>query len=279
MSAPNHQWPGTKKKQKLRPSISFLVVSRRIKKILADNYREFPVAHQWHHPLKEDHVFNVPRHPWPRTEKKHKLQPSISVLVVFGRINKITADNYREFPVAHQWQHLIKPGQCNVPKHPWPRTKNCSHRSLCLWSLAPQPWAGNAASIQPSVHSCLGNASIGNFRTNGACNTCNRSRNHTVPNHQRPRSERKQKLQPSIFFLVVSGRINRILADNYREVPAAHQRQHLMEPGQCNVPKHPWPGTKSCSHRFRCLWSLGVSAISSWPTIIESFLRPISGTT
>ena len=131
MSAPNHQWPGTKKKQKLRPSISFLVVSRRIKKILADNYREFPVAHQWHHPLKEDHVFNVPRHPWPRTEKKQKLQPSISVLVVFGRINKITADNYREFPVAHQWQHLIKPGQCNVPKHPWPRTKNCSHRSLC----------------------------------------------------------------------------------------------------------------------------------------------------
>ena len=32
-----------------------------------------------------------------------------------------------------RWRHLMKPGQRNVPKHPWPRTKSCSHRFLCLW--------------------------------------------------------------------------------------------------------------------------------------------------
>ena len=126
---------------------------------------------------------------------------------------KLLADNYREFPVAHQWHHLMRLGQCKVPNHQWPGTK------------------------------------------------------------------KKQKLQPSISFFLVSGRMHKILADNDREFPVAHQWQRQMKPGQCNVPKHPWPGTKSCSHRSRCLWSLEVSVISSWPTIIESFLWPMNGTT
>ena len=41
--------------------------------------------------------------------KDQKLQPSISLLVVFERINEILADNYREFPVVNQWQSLRKP--------------------------------------------------------------------------------------------------------------------------------------------------------------------------
>jgi hypothetical protein len=34
---------------------------------------------------------------------------SISVLVIAGRVSKTLADNSREVPVAHQWQHLMKP--------------------------------------------------------------------------------------------------------------------------------------------------------------------------
>ena len=41
--------------------------------------------------------------------KDQKLQPSISLLVVFERINEILADNYREFPVVNQWHSLRKP--------------------------------------------------------------------------------------------------------------------------------------------------------------------------
>ena len=98
-------------------------------------------------------------------EETQKLQPSISFLVVSGRAPKNQADNYREFPVARQWKHQLKrartkPMQCNVPKNPWPRAKKLSHRYRCLWPLAPQRCAGNAASTQPSVPSCLGNAPL-----------------------------------------------------------------------------------------------------------------------
>jgi hypothetical protein len=55
--------------------------------------------------------------------KDQKLQPSISLLVVFEKVNEILADNYREFPVVNQWQSLRKPVWCNVPNHPWPRPR------------------------------------------------------------------------------------------------------------------------------------------------------------
>ena len=62
-------------------------------------------------------------------KEAQKLQPSISFLVVSGRAPKNQANNYREFPVAHQWKHQLKkaqmkPRQCNVPKNPWPRAKH-----------------------------------------------------------------------------------------------------------------------------------------------------------
>ena len=51
---------------------------------------------------------------------------SISVIVVAGRVSKTLADSSREVPVAHHWQHLMKPVECNcnivVANHPWPRT-------------------------------------------------------------------------------------------------------------------------------------------------------------
>ena len=126
-------------------------------------------------------------------EETQKLQPSISFLVVSGRARKTQATNYREFPVA-QWKHQLKkahmkPRQCNEPKNPWPRARNFSHRSCCLWPLAPQRCAGNVASTQPSVPSCLGNANTGSFRTNEACNTCNKSRSRKADIHRRVHHE------------------------------------------------------------------------------------------
>ena len=101
-------------------------------------------------------------------EETLKLQPSISFLVVSGRAPKNQANSHREFPVAHPWKHQLKrartkPRQCSEPKNPWPRAKHFSHRSRCMWPLAPQRCAGNAASTQPSVPSCLGNATAGNL--------------------------------------------------------------------------------------------------------------------
>ena len=55
-------------------------------------------------------------------EETQKMQPSISFLVVSGRARKNQANNYVEFPVAHQWKHQLKrarmkPRQCHVPKN------------------------------------------------------------------------------------------------------------------------------------------------------------------
>ena len=99
--------------------------------------------------------------PVAKDEKKHKKCSHRSLALVTGRARKNQSNNYREFPVAHQWKHQLKrarmkPRQCNVPKSPWPRANNFSHRSRCLWPLAPQRCAGNAASTQPSVPAVWG---------------------------------------------------------------------------------------------------------------------------
>ena len=124
---------------------------------------------------------------------------SISALVVAGRVSKNLADNSREVPVAHQWQHLMKPLECNcnivVANHPWPRT------------------------------------------------------------------EEKTKVAAINLFPCGLWESQLDTGRQVTGVSCGPRWRHLMKPGQCNVPKHPWPRTKSCSHRFLCLWCEKVNEI------------------
>ena len=132
----------------------------------------------------------MPNHPWPRTEKKQKTIAAIDL-----------------FPCGF-WESHQEPGRqlsrvsCGptVATPNVKRTMHCAETPVgkdqklqpsisCLWSLAPQRWAGNMASTQPGVHSCLGNANTGSFRTNEACNTCNTSRSRKADIHRRVHHE------------------------------------------------------------------------------------------
>ena len=139
---------------------------------------------------KETSIMQCAESPVATPTKKHKkLQPSISFRVVSGRAPRTRQAIIESFlwPISGNTNGVkstneTKAMQC--AEKPWPRAKHFSHRSRCLWPLAPQRCAGNAASTRPSVPSCLGNATAGSFSNNGTSNACSRSRSRNVPNHQ-----------------------------------------------------------------------------------------------
>ena len=124
------------------------------------------------------------------------LQPSISYLVVSGRVTNIQEDNYREFPVAHQWHSRMKPEQCSVPNHPWPRTEKKQTIAAIdlfpcgLWESQQDPGR------QLSRVSCGPSMATPNERST--------NETRAMPCAETPVAK-DPKLQPSISLLVVSG--------------------------------------------------------------------------
>ena len=120
---------------------------------------------------------------------------SISALVVAGRVSKNLADNSREVPVAHQWQHLMKPLECNcnivVANHPWPRTEEKT--KVAAINLFPCGLWESPLDTGRQVTGVSCGASVA---------TPNETR--TMQCAETPVAK-DQKLQPSISLLVVSG--------------------------------------------------------------------------
>ena len=201
-------------------------------------------------------------------EETQKLQPSISFLVVFGRAPKNLASNYREFPVAHQWKHQLKrarmkPRQCNMPKRRG-QGPNISAIDIVACGL----WHPN--SVQETRHP-RSQASPAVWGTRALVISATMGQQWDKQRlQQEPKSQCAGSLIAkdreetniaaidlfvgglwdcqSISVRVVAGRVSKTLADNSREVPVAHEWQHLMKPVECNcnivVANHPWPRTE-----------------------------------
>ena len=141
------------KKQKLQPSISFLVVSGGAPKNQANNNREFPVPHQWKNQLKR-----ARKKPRQSNEPKNRGQgPNISAidLVACGLwhpngVQETRHPRSQASPAVWGTRPLVisaimgqatlaagaEVAMCRITNSQGPRgNKHCCHRPLSWWSL------------------------------------------------------------------------------------------------------------------------------------------------